>query len=125
MGPTGPKRRHCCECRKMYEPQSSAEKTQKTCSKKCRGERRARQARDRYASDRKALRRWARERQRRHRASQAARSGPELVRLQVPAAVVQYIAERMTSLSAEGWLSRGRVAIELRKVAQVAVDSGM
>lgn len=109
----------------MYEPQSSVAKTQKTCSKECRSVRRARQACERYASDREAMRRGARERQRRHRASQAARSGPGPPHAQVPTAVEEYIAERMTSLSAEGWLSRGRVAIELRKVAQMAVDSGM
>ena len=109
----------------MYTPRLSSAKTQKTCSKECRDERRARQARERYALDREACQNAARERQRKHRAQRTAPSGSGPPRASVPAAVVQYIATRMASLPATGWLSRERVAIELRKVARVAADGGM
>jgi hypothetical protein len=61
-------RRRCCECRAWYVPKRSAAKTQRTCSKRCRLRRRAKQAKRRREADRANARADERERQRKHRA---------------------------------------------------------
>ena len=68
-------RRRCCECRGWYQPKRSATKTQKTCSRKCRLRRRARQERKRRAEELVNARADERDRQRRHRARKAEKQG--------------------------------------------------
>ncbi len=60
-------RQRCSECRRWYLPAASAEKTQKTCSERCRLRRRARRQRERRSEDLANARQDERERQRRHR----------------------------------------------------------
>jgi hypothetical protein len=61
-------RRRCCECRRWYVPKPSTAKTQRTCSKRCRLRRRAKQEKARREADRENARADERERQRKHRA---------------------------------------------------------
>ena len=66
-------RRRCCECRRWYTPDPHAKKQQKTCSKKCRLQRRAEQEKKRRAADLPEARTADRQRQQQYRARKRAR----------------------------------------------------
>ena len=70
-------RRRCCECRTWYVPKPSAAKTQRTCSKRCRLRRRAKQAKRRREADRANARVDERERQRKHRVRRREEQGAD------------------------------------------------
>jgi len=70
-------RRRCCECRKWFVPAPSAAKTQKTCSRKCRLQRRAKQERARRAANLENARIAERERQRSHRERKREKQGAD------------------------------------------------
>jgi len=61
--PKSTDRRRCLECREWFRPVASARKTQKTCSKACREQRRGQQAAVRRGSDVERFRASERERQ--------------------------------------------------------------
>jgi len=65
-------RRRCCECRHWYVPDPRAKNSQKTCSKKCRRQRRASQEKTRRNADLLNARAADRERQRQWRARKRA-----------------------------------------------------
>jgi hypothetical protein len=75
-------RRRCCQCRGWYGPKPSAAKTQRTCSKRCRLRRRAKQEKLRRKADLANARADERERQRKHRARQRAEEGADPPRSQ-------------------------------------------
>ena len=56
-------RKRCCECRCWFEPSRTAERSQKTCSQRCRQERRRKQARRRRNDDLDGHRAGERQRQ--------------------------------------------------------------
>ena len=70
-------RRRCCECRKWFVPAPSAAKTQKTCSRKCRLRRRAKQEKARRARDLANARTDECERQRTHRERKREKQGAD------------------------------------------------
>jgi hypothetical protein len=66
----------CAECRRRFEPERSAEKTQRVCGEECRKKRRRRLARRRRSKRVLDARVDERERQRRCRAKRQAACGP-------------------------------------------------
>jgi hypothetical protein len=70
-------RRRCCGCRKRFVPAPSAAKTQKTCSRKCRLRRRAKQEKARRAADLANARTDECERQRKHRVPKREEQGAD------------------------------------------------
>src|ERR1700677_2986978 len=115
-------RRRCGECGGKYLPEPSAQRHQRTCCKRCRQERRAQLARERYAAGGARTRAAARERKRRSRSKQ-----PRGARTPVPlpAEVSEVVAREMAGLSTEGWLSAAMVKQALVRVAVQACARGM
>jgi hypothetical protein len=68
-------RRRCCECRCWYMPAPSTKNTQKTCGKRCRQRRRAKQEKARRAVALLDARESERMRQREHRGRKRAMAG--------------------------------------------------
>jgi hypothetical protein len=116
--------RRRCECGRKYEPEAAAHKHQKTCSKRCRLRRRARQARERYRAAPLVSRDAACKRKRKARDKRRG-EGPAPPRESLPSEVVRAIAHEVAGLSSEGWLGRRDVEQALRRVARQAYRSPM
>lgn len=109
-------RRRCCECRWWYVPTPSAAEFQKTCSKKCRLRRRAKQAKRRREAELANARADERERQRKHRAQKRENSGtgPPLSRAGLPAKVLDCAEEIFEKLRQAERLSRAGLRRRVR-----------
>lgn len=116
-------RKRCCECGRKYKPEPSAKKHQKTCGEACRLKRRAGLARKRYREAGPAAREAACGRKRKSRSEK--RGGPTPPSESLPSEVARAIAQKMESLSSEGWLERSCLEQALRRVARRALSSAM
>lgn len=112
-------RRRCCECRSWYVPEPSAVATQRTCSRRCRLRRRARQAERRREADLFNARADERERQRKHRARKREECGsdPPLSRAGLPAQVLVAVEEILQDLGQAYELSRAGLRRRVRRSA--------
>jgi hypothetical protein len=112
-------RRRCCECRSWYVPSPSAVNTQRTCSRRCRLRRRAKQAKRRREADLLNARVDERERQRKHQAGKREEGGldPPLSRTGLPTQVRAAVEEILQDLGQAYELSRAGLRRRVRHSA--------
>ena len=112
-------RRRCCECRTWYVPKPSAVKTQRTCSKRCRLRRRAKQAKRRREANRANARVDERERQRKHRVRRREEQGADapLSQAGLDAQVCGVVEELLEELGQAQRLSQAGLRRRVRRHA--------
>ena len=117
--PSKRKRRRCCECRKWFAPAPSTAKTQKTCSRKCRLRRRAKQEKARRAADLANARTDERERQRKHRERKQEEQGadPPLSQTGLSVQLRDAVEEIVEDLGQAQRLSQAGLRRRLRRIA--------
>lgn len=112
-------RRRCCECRSWYVPAPSAVNTQRTCSRKCRLRRRAKQEKRRREADWGNARVDERERQHKHRVGKREEGGvdPPLSRAGLSAQVGAIVEEIFHDLGQAYRLSQAGLRRRVRRSA--------
>lgn len=112
-------RRRCCECRSWYIPEPSAVGTQRTCSRKCRLRRRAKQEKRRREADLINARADERERQRKHRARKREEGGadPPLSQAGLSAQVLVAVKEILEELGQAQRVSQAGLRRRVRRSA--------
>jgi len=120
------KRVRCSECRCWFHPKASARRHQKTCSEKCRRERRGKLARQRRQADPEHFRELEAGRQRRRRARLRAEAGagPPVSRAGLDPQAAEILDDFIEKLGQREQLSRAglrrglrRVGLEMQRIA--------